>query len=127
MVECLSVLDDGALFSHLRLRDVNRGEHSHHRHASELECVVAIGLSLGVLPRPGFVIGATNDRFEFHLVTQIADPPRRSTRFHDNQIDFFRGKELLQVVTLRTDGFKVVLSRACVVETADGVEFAKIE
>ena len=88
---------------------------------------VAIGFAFGIFPGPGFVVGATNDRLEIHFVAHIADPPRRSTRLHDDQIDFLRGKELPQVVALRTDEFETVFARLHVLNTSDGVEFAKIE
>ena len=65
---------------------MNRGECLHHRHLGKLQGIVSIGLPLGVLPAPGFVVGAADNRLDPASSADIADPAARSAGFHHDQI-----------------------------------------
>ncbi len=89
LVECFSVLDDGSLLSHFGLGNVHGDERVEHRHLGELEGIVAIGLSLGVLPGPGLFVGAADDGGQAFFLADVVNPSRRPAGFHDDLVDAF--------------------------------------
>ncbi|TWT79489.1 hypothetical protein CA13_08910 [Planctomycetes bacterium CA13] len=91
------------------------------------QCVVSIGLSLGVLPGPCFVVGAADDGFEFSLVTNIADPPGRAAGFHDDEVDIVGLEQVIDVRDLGEDGFESVGLIFGIEEAGHRLELAEVE
>ena len=85
--EFLAVLDERAVFSHSVTRYMDRGELPHHRHSGQLERVVLVRLAFDVLPPPGFVVRAADQRLEPQFPAQVVDPSARPAGFHHNQIN----------------------------------------
>ena len=66
----LAILDQGAMFSHFVLGNVNLRKQSQHCQTCQLERVVLVRLAFDILPQPGFVVRAANYRFEPQLLAQ---------------------------------------------------------
>ena len=101
-IEHFPILDQRAKFA-VRLRGhVNRFEFIHGRHPSQLECIVAVGLAFDIGPLPGFFVGRTHKGSESQRMSQITNPSRRTTGFHDDQIDLVIFEYHCQVMTVRS-------------------------
>ena len=96
-------------------------------HSSQFESIVFIGFSFHIGPFPSIFIGGTNNRFVPGVLSEIADPARRSTGLHDDEIDFVFFEECSEELSLRGDIKEGVLSGFGVKEAAHGIEFSEIE
>ncbi len=60
-------------------------------------------------------------------MADIADPARRTTGFHDDEVDFIGLEEVIDVRDLGEDGFESIGLFFGVEETGDRLELAEVE
>ena len=125
--EFLAVLDERAVFSHGVTRYVDRRELPHHRHSGQLERVVLVRLAFDVLPPPGLVVRAADQRLEPKFLAQVVDPSARPTRFHHDKVDCVALEDCREILPRRRRRLKLILLRVGFVKAAHRVEFPKVD
>ncbi|KKK83074.1 hypothetical protein LCGC14_2797020, partial [marine sediment metagenome] len=123
----LAVLDERAVFSHGVTRYMDRGKLPHHRHSGQLERVVLVRLAFDVLPPPGFVVRAAEQRLEPQFQAEVVDPSARPAGFHHNQIDLVVFEDCREILPRRRRRLKSILLRVGFVKAAHRVEFPKVD
>ena len=86
-IERLAILDQRAKLAMLFRRHVNGFEFSHGRHASQLECIVFVGLAFDVGPLPSLFVRRADERLVAEADRQVVDPTGGSAGLHDDEVD----------------------------------------
>ncbi|TWU10273.1 hypothetical protein Pla52o_57290 [Novipirellula galeiformis] len=127
LVKCLAIFDERAEFPVFMRRSVDGFEFSHGSHASEFEGVVTIGSAFDVGPPPSFLVGATDECFQSVTLSQVIDPARRATSFHDDEVSFRILEDTGDGFPVGGRGEELGFSGFGVEEAGNGVEFAEVQ
>ncbi len=103
-VESLAVFDERSKLAVIQRGRVDAFELTHGGHASELECIVAVGFSLDVGPPPGFFVGTADECFVSVSFRQIVDPSRGSAGLQDDEVGFGIFENAVDVFSLGGGG-----------------------
>lgn len=126
-VERLTILDQRTELTLSFRRHVDRLEFIHGGHASQLESVVFVRLAFDVRPLPSVFVGRADEGFVSLAASQIVDPARRSTSFHDNQIDGAFLEDSGEILSVSSRIEDRSFTSNSIEKAAHGIELAEIE
>ncbi len=128
VVDAFAKLDERTLLADKWLGHMNGHQSLQQRHFGKFQCVVTIGFSLGGLPRPGFLVGAADERFDTFGLADVVDPARGPAGFHHDEVDVGPGfQQEFDMGTFGGDGLELVVLSGRIKEAADAVKLAKVD
>ena len=93
----------------------------------ESMCVVLVCLAFDVRPLPGIFVGRADECFEPQADCQVVDPARRTTGFHDDEVNFVFLKDCGEVLSVSGSIKEFMFTSFRVEKAAHGIEFTEVQ